>query len=173
MRDGALARGQTGAPGRLYRSMWNADRNDYDNTDIGPDTPASWSLDNFMGMPLGYVPSSDNGERRSVPGKPWFLVVSFYGYPDQISGGWKESEAKELMTKFTTSMTYPMDGRDFASVNRGHLREVRATQIEPSTVGAQVLADRAMPVIPPQEEDRTASCVQGGTLMPGQSCVVR
>lgn len=148
MRNGSLARGQTCPPGRLCRSMWNADRDDYDNTDIGPADPASWTLESFLGMPLGYVPSIDNGERRADPGKPWFLVASFYGYPDQVSGGWDEAECKAAMTKFGTGMTYPMDGRDFASVNRGNLREVRATQLQPPNAGIQTLADRTLPVVP-------------------------
>lgn len=170
MKNGSLARGQTCALGRLCRSIWNAEKDDYDNIDIGPDTPASWTLDSIFGMPLGYVPSAENGERRSVPDQPWFLIVSYYGYPDQVSGGWTEEDGKAVMSKFTTGMSYPMTGQDFATLNRGNLRKVRLTQIEPS--GGQILKDRSLPVRPPQEP-KVTSCVQGGTLMPGQSCVFR
>ncbi len=169
MRDGSLARGQTCPPGRLCRSMWNAEKDDYDNTDIGPSNPASWVADGIFGMALSYVPAPDNGEQRSDPNKPWFIAISYYGSPTQISGGWTEQEAKDLLPKFSTGMSYPVAGQDFESINRGNLREARATQ-EPST--GLVLKDRAMPVAPAKEPE-VASCVQGGMLMPGQSCVMR
>lgn len=170
MRDGSLARGEKCADGRLCRSMWNGDG--YDNTDIGPSNPASWVLDTPFG--LGYLPSYDNGEQRSEPGKPWYLVISYYGSTPQASGGWTEDEAKEMLPKFQTAFSIGMQGQDNAALNQGNLQEARATQVPPKE-GVIVLADRASPIPPPKqpEQSETASCVQGGTLMPGQSCVVR
>jgi hypothetical protein len=168
MRDGSLARGQTCAPGRLCRSMWNSEKDDYDNTDIGPADPASWVLEVFLGMPMGYIPAPDNGEKHSDPAKPWYLAISYYGCPTQVSGGWSEAEAKAVLSKFTTGMTYPLDGRDFASANQGNLNEARATQIRPN--GAAMLADRALPVAPAKMTDPSQVPYSPGmTLMPGQS----
>ena len=169
MKDGLLSRGQTGEPGRLYWSHFNWEKDDYDNEDIGPANPESWVLERPFG--LAYIPASDNGERRSVPGKPWYLVASYYGFAAQISGGWDEDECKAAMPRLQTGMSFPMAGQDYEAMNHGNLREARCTQVPP-TNGALVLANRAIPVQPPKapEPDR---CIQGGTLMPGQSCIVR
>lgn len=169
IKDGALARGQTCSPGRLCRSMWNADKDDYDNTDIGPSDPASWVTYGIFGAVLGYVPAPDNGERRSDPNKPWFLAISYYGYPTQVSGGWTEQEAKDALPSFSTGMSYPMMGQDFEAMNRGNLREARATQIPPND--GIILKDRALP------KNQTSSLSPanyvpyspGMTLGPGQS----
>lgn len=167
MRDGALAKGEKCAEGRLCDSKWNGDG--YDNADIGPSNPASWVLDSPFG--LGYLPASDNGEQRSDPAKPWFIAVSYYGSTPQVSGGWTEAEAKAMLPKFQTGFTFGMQGQDYATINRGNLQEARATQIPPKG-SVLMLADRASPIRPPKQEE-VASCVQGGTLMPGQSCVMR
>jgi hypothetical protein len=164
MEDGLLAHGEKCPDGRLCWSKWNGDG--YDNDNLGPDTPASWVIDTPFG--IAYLPAPDNGERRSVSDRPWFLVISYYGAAPQVSGGWTEAEAKAMLPKFLTGQTWPMDGRDFAEANRGNLKEARATQSPPKE-GASVLADRAMPVAPSRQSE-PARCVQGGTLMPGQSC---
>jgi hypothetical protein len=166
-RDGALARGQTGKPGRLYWSQWNADKDDYDNEDIGPDTPESWIIGTWG---LSYLPAPDNGERLSVPGKPWFIVATYYGYAPQISGGWTEKEAKETLPKLRTAMVYGMQGQDPETLNRGNLKEARATQVPPNQ-GVITLADRALPV-QPFKQPQPSYCQQGGTIMPGQTCVI-
>lgn len=165
MRDGILAKGEKCPEGRLCWSMWNGDG--YDNHDIGPSDPASWVLDLPFGM--FYKPAPDNGERRSDPDKPWFLVISYYGSAPQVSGGWTEAEAKAMLPKFQTSFSFGMQGQDYATLNRGNLREARCAQTPPKN-GALILADRTSPIAPTKEPE-VASCVQGGTLMPGQSCV--
>lgn len=167
MKDGLLATGEKCPEGRLCWSMWNGDG--YENNDIGPSNPASWVLD----MPFGsfYKPASDNGEQRSDPSKPWFLVISYYGSAPQVSGGWTEAEAKAMLPKFQTGFSFGMQGQDPETLNRGNLREARCTQIPPKE-GAMILANRALPIAPPKERE-VASCIQGGTLMPGQSCVLR
>jgi len=167
MKDGLLAIGEKCTPGRLCWSMWNGDG--YDNKDIGPSDPASWVLDQPFG--LFYKPAPDNGERRSDPSKPWFIMITYYGSTPQVSGGWTEAEAKEMLPKFQTGFSFGMQGQDPESLNRGNLREARATQIPPVS-GALILADRALPQAPPKGPE-VASCVQGGTLMPGQSCALR
>lgn len=167
MKDGLLARGQTGEPGRLYWSHFNSDKDDYDNEDIGPDTPESWVLEQPFG--IAYLPAPDNGERRSVPGKPWYLVASYYGFPSQVSGGWEEAECKEAMRKLQTGHSWGMMGQDQEELNRGNLKEGRCTQVTP-TDGVMVLKDRAIPVQPVVKREEANRCVQGGTLMPGQSC---
>ncbi len=171
MRDGSLARGQSCAPGRLCRSRWNSEKDDYDNTDIGPDTPASWVLDTFLGMGLGYVPAQDNGERRSDQSKPWFVVASYYGYPAQASGGWTEKEAKDALPKLQTGQSFGMMGQDNATLNHGNLQEALATQIPPQ--GAQMLADHTLPQQPPKTPDPNyVTYSPGMSLMPGQSTSV-
>ena len=167
VRDGLLARGQAGTPGRLYQSMWNAEKDDYDNTDIGPDKPVSWVLEQPFG--LAYLPAPDNGERLSEPGKPWYVVASYYGSTPQVSGGWTEQEAKDILPKLQTGHSFGMQGQDHAQLNRGNLREARATQIPPVS-GALMLADRSLPVQPPKEPDPNyVRYSPGMTLMPGQS----
>lgn len=167
MKDGLLARGESCPDGRLCFSQWNGDG--YDNKDIGPDTPASWVLEQPFG--LGFFPAPDNGERRSESGKQWFVVASYYGYPTQASAGWSEAEAKDALPKLTTGFSFGMQGQDQEQLNRGNLREARATQIKPE--GAQMLADRAMPTQPPKQQDHNfVSYSQGMTLMPGQSTSV-
>jgi hypothetical protein len=168
IKDGLMSRGQTGAPGRLYWSHFNWDKDDYDNEDIGPDTPESWVLEQPFG--IAYLPAPGNGERRSVPGKPWYLVASYYGFAPQVSGGWDENECKAQMPKLQTGHTWSMVGESEESSNRGNLREARCTQVPPMQ-GAMVLADRALPVKPIIQQQQANRCVQGGTLMPGQSCV--
>jgi hypothetical protein len=59
--------------------------------------------------------------------------------------------------------------RAIQSGARGNLREARCTQVPPMQ-GAMVLADRALPVKPIVQQQQANRCVQGGTLMPGQSC---
>lgn len=145
IKDGLLARGQTMPPGRLYWSKFNWDKDDYDNEDIGPDTPESWVLEQPFG--IAYLPAHDNGERRSVPGKPWYLVASYYGFATQASGGWTEDECKAAMPKLQTGHTWGMQGQDPESINRGNLKEVRCTQ-NPPNHGVMILADRSMPIKP-------------------------
>lgn len=170
LKDGLLTRGQTGSPGRLYFSHWNADRDDYDNEDIGPDTPASWVLDRPFG--LAYLPAPGNGEQRSETGKPWYVVVSYYGFPPQASGGWTEQEAKEMLPRFATGFSFGMQGQDYAQLNRGNLQEARATQILPGA-GVLMLAERAVPVQPAKAPDPShVPYSPGMTLMPGQSTSV-
>jgi hypothetical protein len=167
VKDGLLARGQTGAPGRLYQSMWNAEKDDYDDTDIGPDRPASWVLEHPFG--LAYLPAPDNGERVSEPGKPWYVVASYYGFTPQVSGGWTEQEAKDLLPKLQTGQSWGMQGQDHAQLNQGNLREARATQITPGP-GMLVLVDRSLPVQPQKTRDpHYVSYSPGMTLGPGQS----
>jgi len=168
IKDGLMARGQTGSPGRLYWSHFNWEKDDYDNEDIGPDTPESWVLERPFG--ISYLPAPDNGERRSVPGKSWYLVASYYGFTSQVSGGWDENECKAAMPKLSTSFSFGMQGQDPEELNRGNLKEARCTQA-PLLAGATVLADRAIPVQPIVRQE-TNQCVQGGTFMPGQSCMI-
>lgn len=165
--DGLLARGQLGTPGRLYQSMWNSDKDDYDNTDIGPDTPASWVLERPFG--LAYLPAPDNGERRSEPGKPWYVIASYYGFASQVSGGWTEQEAKALLPKLQTAHSFGLQGQDQAQLNHGNLREARATQNHPSG-DMLVLSDKTVPIPPPKSPDQNyVSYYPGMTLAPGQS----
>lgn len=167
MKDGLLARGETCPTGRLCFSQWNGDG--YDNKDIGPDTPASWVLEQPFG--LGFVPATDNGERRSESGKQWYVVASYYGYPTQASAGWSETEAKDTLPKLTTGFSFGMHGQDQEQLNRGNLREARATQIKPD--GVHMLADRTLPSKPAQERDANyVPYSTGMTLMPGQSTSV-
>ena len=166
MTDGMLAHGENCPKGRLCWSQWNGDG--YDNKDIGPDAPESGVLGSFG---LNYIPASDNGERRSVPGKPWYLVASYYGFPSQVSGGWTETDAKAAMPELQTAISFGMQGQDPAVLNRGNLREARVTQIPPSG-DVQMLADRTLPVKPNVSSENPAPCSQGMMLMPGQSCVV-
>lgn len=167
VKDGLLARGQTGAQGRLYRSMWNSEKDGYDNTDIGPDKPASWILEQPFG--LAYLPAPDNGERISEPGKPWYVVVSYFGFLAQASGGWTEQEAKDLLPKFTTELSFGMQGQSYEQLNRGNLREARATQISPAG-GVLILADRSLPVRPAKAPDPNyVSYSPDMALAPGQS----
>jgi hypothetical protein len=167
LKDGLLIKGEKCPEGRLCWSMWNGDG--YDNKDIGPSNPAAWVLD----LPFGlfYKPAPDNGEQRSDPSKPWFLVISYYGSAPQVSGGWTEAEAKAMLPKFQTGFSFGMQGQDRAELNRGNLREARATQTPPLN-GALVLGDRVLPIAPGKQPEADA-CVQGGTLMPGQSCTLR
>lgn len=170
VKDGLLVRGQTGAPGRLYQSMWNSEKDDYDNTDIGPDKPASWVLEQPFG--LAYLPAPDNGEMLSEPVKPWYVVASYYGSVPQVSGGWTEQEAKDLLPKLQTGQSWGMQGQDHAQLNQGNLREARATQIPP-IAGALVLADRTIPLKPAKASDPNYVAYSPGmTLMPGQSTSV-
>lgn len=167
IKDGLLARGQAGTPGRLYQSMWNPDKDDYDNTDIGPATPASWVLEHPFG--LAYLPAPDNGERRSEPGRPWYVVASYYGSSAQVSGGWTEQEAKAALPKLATGFTIGMQGQDHAQLNHGNLREARATQ-DPPGAGVLMLPDRSLPVRPPKAPDSNyVRYSPGMTLGPGQS----
>lgn len=166
MKDGLLARGEKCPPGRLCRSMWNGDG--YDNNDIGPADPVSWVLESPFG--LAFIPAPDNGEQHSAPEKPWWIIASYYGSTPQASGGWTEAEAKAMLPKLQTGFTIGMQGQDSASLNLGNLREARATQVPPRD-SILVLAEKAMPVAPPKGPE-PASCVQGGTLMPGESCSV-
>lgn len=152
IKDGLLARGQTGMRGRLYQSIWNAEKDNYDNFDIGPDKPASWVLEQPFG--LAYLPAPDNGERLSEPGKTWYVVASYYGSTTQVSGGWTEQEAKDLLPKLLTGFSFGMQGQDHAKLNHGNLHEARATQIPPS-VGVLLLPDRSMPVQPKKSSDPT------------------
>lgn len=164
MKDGLLAHGETCPDGRLCWSRWNGDG--YDNNDIGPADPESWVIEQPFG--LAYLPASDNGERRSDPQKPWFLVITYYGMPPQISGGWSEKEAKEALPRFKTGHSWGMAGQDQEELNRGNLKEARATQAPPST--GIVLADRALPVQPAKAPDRNfVPYSPGMILMPGQS----
>ncbi|MGI4815544.1 MAG: hypothetical protein ACRYGG_19710 [Janthinobacterium lividum] len=164
MRDGLLAHGEKCREGRLCFSQWNGDG--YDNKDIGPANPASWVLD--QPFSLSYFPAPDNGEQRSDPKKPWYLVITYYGFPLQISGGWTEQEAKKLLPTFQTGYSFPMGSQDPADVNHGNLKEARATQIAP--VGGLVLKDRATPTRPEIPADpNEVPYHQGMTLMPGQS----
>lgn len=165
MKDGLLAKGEKCPPGRLCRSMWNGDG--YDNTDIGPADPASWVLESPFG--LAYLPAPDNGERHAEPGKPWYLAISYFGFPTQVSGGWTEAEAKAKLPGFQTGFTFGMQGQDYATLNRGNLQEARATQIPPKD-GAILLVDGALPVAPPKQREAHAC---GSVLMPGQSCIMR
>lgn len=151
VRDGMLARGQSMAPGRLGRSRWNAEKDDFDNIDIGPDAPASWVLDGVFGM--SYVPAPDNGERRSEPDKPWYVVITYYGYPTTASGGWTEKDAKAALVDFVTGRTYSSANEDFETLNRGNLKEARATQIPPGP-DVQLLVDRGRPIRPKPEVGR-------------------
>lgn len=163
-KDGLLAHGETGAPGRLYWSQWNGDG--YDNKDIGPSDPASWVIEQPFG--IAYLPAPGNGEQRSDPSKPWYIVITYYGYSPQCSGGWTEQEAKDALPKFVTGHSFGMQGQDQEEMNRGNLREARATQIAPT--GALMLADRSQPVAPQKTGDRNSVPYhQGMTLMPGQS----
>lgn len=170
IKNGLLYRGQTGQPGRLYWSHFNWEKDDYDNEDIGPDTPESWVLEQSFG--IAYLPAPGNGERRSVPGKSWYLVASYYGFAPQASGGWDEDECKAKMPMLQTGHTWSMVGESEESANRGNLKEVRCTQVPP-TNGVMQLVDRSVPVKPIVDERAVSTCVQGGTLMPGQSCVAR
>lgn len=164
MKDGLLAHGETCKDGRLCWSKWNGDG--YDNNDIGPADPESWVLDQPFG--LAYLPASDNGERRSDPKKMWFLVITYYGMPPQISGGWTEKEAKEMLPRFQTGHSWGMMGQDQDELNRGNLKEARATQAPTST--GIILIDRALPVPPPKAPDTSHGPYSPGmTLMPGQS----
>jgi hypothetical protein len=165
MKDGLLATGETCAPGRLCWSMWNGDG--YDNKDIGPSDPASWVLESPFG--LAYLPAPDNGEQRAEFKKPWYLVISYYGSPTQVSGGWSEAEAKAKLPEFQTGFSIGMQGQDVASLNQGNLREARATQIPP-TSGAIVLADRGLPVAPPKRQDYQRC---GSVIMPGETCMMQ
>lgn len=165
-KDGMLAHGETCAHGRLCWSRWNGDG--YDNKDIGPSDPASWTIDSFG---LSYMPASDNGERRADPGKAWYVVASYYGYSAQASGGWSETEAKQALPKLLTGFSWGMQGQDPAELNRGNLREARATQIKPER--AQMLDDRALPKQPQKQRDPNyVPYSDGMTLAPGQSTSV-
>ena len=169
VKDGLLSRGQTCAAGRLCQSRWNVEKDDFDTTDLGPDTPAAWVLEQPFG--LAYLPAPDNGEQRSQPGKPWYVVVSFYGSPVTASGGWTEQDAKAALPDFLTGTTWSMNGGDFAQANWGNLKEARATQIPPQ--GVQMLIDRGRPIKPVKPVDRnTVAYSPGMTLAPGQSTVV-
>ena len=161
IKDGLLARGEACPEGRLCWSLWNGDG--YDNKDIGPADPASWVLEQPFG--LAYLPA---GENRSVSGKPWFLVVTYYGMSAQISGGWSEQEAKKALPSFQTGHSWGMMGQDPEELNRGNLKEARATQNPPT--GGIMLAERALPVRPPVAADRNyVRYSPGMTLGPGQS----
>lgn len=165
VKDGLLAHGEVCSDGRLCWSKWNGDG--YDNNDIGPSNPESWVLEQPFG--IGYLPASDNGERRSDPGKPWFLVITYYGMPPQISGGWTEREAKETLPRFQTGHSWGMMGQNNEELNKGNLKEARATQRPPSG-GVIVLSDRAHPVQPAKTDDpHYVPYSSGMTLMPGQS----
>lgn len=168
IKDGLLARGQIGKPGRLYESMFNWNTDDYDNTDIGPADPASWILERPFG--IAYLPAPDNGERHSTPGKPWYLIATYYGFAPQVSGGWDENECKAQMPKLQTGFSWGMQGQDPEELNRGNLKEARCTQIAPTT-GALILKDKTLPVQPQITRESETPCTQGMTLMPGQSCV--
>lgn len=163
-KDGMLARGEKCAAGRLCRSKWNGDG--YDNSDIGPDTPASWVIENMFGT--AFLPSPDNGEKRSDPHKPWYVVASYWGYQSQASGGWTEKEAKDALPKLMTSQSWGMQGQSQEEINRGNLREARATQIKPENV--LMLVDKSLPSPPAKVPDpNMVPYSQGMTLMPGQS----
>lgn len=168
--DGLLSRGQIGALGRLYQSHFNWDKDDYDNEDIGPDTPESWVLERPFG--LAYLPAPGNGERRSVPGKPWYVVASYYGFATQASGGWTEAEAKSALPNLVTSFSFGMQGQSVEELNRGNLREARCTQIPPNDV-AMILADRTLPKQPITRSKNDGMTSYGrqfdGTLLPGES----
>lgn len=167
LKDGLLARGEACPAGRLCFSQWNGDG--YDNKDIGPDAPASWVLESPFG--LAFLPAPDNGERRSESGKLWYVVASYYGYPAQASAGWSEAEAKAALPKLQTGQTWGMQGQSQEEINRGNLREARATQTRPENV--QMLADRALPSQPQKERDPNYVPYSAGmTLMPGQSTSV-
>lgn len=163
-KDGLLARGQICPQGRLCWSKWNGDG--YDNNDIGPSNPASWILEQPFG--IAYLPAPDNGERLSDPDKPWYLVITYYGFPPQISGGWTEPEAKAALPQFQTGHAWGMMGQDPEELNRGNLKEARATQIPPD-FGIK-LADRGLPVQPAKTPDPNhVPYSPGMTLFPGQS----
>lgn len=170
IKDGLLARGQSGASDRLYWSKFNWDKDDYDNEDIGPNTPESWVLERPFG--IAYLPAPGNGERRSVPGKQWYVVASYYGFAAQVSGGWSEEDAKAALPKLLTSFSFGMQGQSVEKLNRGNLREARATQIPPSD-GAIVLADQTLlkqPIVQSRNDGRTSFGRSfDGTLMPGES----
>lgn len=170
IKDGLLARGQSGASDRLYWSHFNHDKDDYDNEDIGPNTPESWVLERPFG--IAYLPAPGNGERRSVPGKPWYVVASYYGFATQVSGGWTEEEAKAALPKLQTGFSFGMQGQSDEELNRGNLREARCTQIPPGD-GAIILAERPLPkqtIAKSQNDGRTSfGRTFDGTLMPGES----
>jgi hypothetical protein len=155
IKDGLLAHGETGKPGRIYHSLWNGDG--YDNSDIGPSNPASWVLERPFG--IAYLPAPDNGDARSIPGKPWYLVISYYGAAPIVSGGWTEEEAKALLPKFTTDTVFPLNGQDYAEANRGNLKEARCTQ-SPNMDGVLLLKDRALPVAPTKAPPKIGTIYQ-------------
>lgn len=167
IKDGSLALGEVFKPGRLGSSMWNGDG--YDNADIGPADPTSWVTNGIFGIALSYIPAPDNGEQRSVPGQPWYLVITYYGSIPQVSGGWTEEEAKTLLPKFSTGRSYGMMGQNDEELNAGNLKEARCTQIEPKG-HFLFLKDLAMPIRPSKPSTVENRYVQGGILMPGQSC---
>jgi len=166
--DGSLARGQTCPEGRLCASRWNDERNDYDNLDLGPSNPVAWSV---SGWGLSYDPLNPGDERRATPGKPWTLVVSYYGYPDQFSPGWTEKEAKDLLPQFLTGFSVGVQGQDYETMNRGNLR--RAWCFEDGAYAPQgvALPARALPLAPSRAA-KPALCLQGGSLAPGATCTM-
>lgn len=166
MKDGMLATGEKCPEGRLCWSKWNGDG--YDNHDIGPSNPASWVLGSFG---LGYNPAPDNGEKLSENDRPWYVVASYWGYQTQTSGGWTEKEAKDALPKLVTEQVFGMQGQSPEQVNRGNLREARATQIKPENV--LMLVDKSLPSAPAKAPDlNMVPYYPGMTLMPGQSTSV-
>jgi hypothetical protein len=164
IKDGLLAHGERCPDGRLCWSLWNGDG--YDNKDIGPSDPASWVLEQPFG--IAYLPAPDNGEQRSDQHKPWYVVVTYYGSAPQISGGWTEKEAKEALPGFQTGHSLGMMGQDPEELNRGNLREARATQTPPAD-GIR-LVDRTLPIRPTKSVDTSyVPYSPGMTLGPGQS----
>jgi hypothetical protein len=149
-KDGNLAKGQHCAVGRLCNSQWNDDKNNYDNFDIGPNTPVCWTFAGGMFPGLEYNPCNPQDERRSTPGSEWTLDVQVYGYQEQASPGWTESECKALMPNYLTGFTFGMQGQDPESLNRGNLKEVRCFQQGSYPIDGRVLLKpRTQPPAPP------------------------
>jgi hypothetical protein len=170
-RDGALARGQTCAPGRLCWSNFDWDRDDYDNEDIGPADPACWTFNRGIFSGLMYLPCDGKDTDRAKGRSKWSIEVAWSDYQVQTSGGGTLAECKALMPDYITGFTYSMSGADVATVNRGNLDAVRCYESAGRAPVGIVLADRSRPVspLPPAQPEL---CVQGGSLKPGESCAV-